>query len=103
MYNRQMFTKAITDYDLALKINPNYAVAYNNRGLAKAGINKPDEAIKDYDKAIEINPNQGLFYFNRAISKNKKMELKESGCNDLKIAIKLGYEEANRELMISCK
>jgi tetratricopeptide (TPR) repeat protein len=32
-YNKQDYNKAITDYDKAIEFNPNYELAYYNRGL----------------------------------------------------------------------
>ncbi|WP_242056153.1 tetratricopeptide repeat protein [Nostoc flagelliforme] len=34
--NTKDFQGAITDYNQAIKINPNYALAYNNRGNARS-------------------------------------------------------------------
>ena len=42
------------------------AIAYNNRGSAKANLKKYKEAIEDFDKAIEINPNFAEAYRGRA-------------------------------------
>ena len=41
----------------AIAANPNYEVAYNNRGQAYRGKSQIDDAIKDFDAAIKINPN----------------------------------------------
>ena len=43
---------AIADYDKAIAINPNVALAYTNRGLAYERKGAFDRAIADYDKAI---------------------------------------------------
>ena len=40
--------RAVPDFDLVLKINPNDAYAYHNRGLAYRD-------MRDYDRAIRIS------------------------------------------------
>ena len=57
---------AIDDYTLAIKINPNYAGAYYNRGNARYELGDKQGAIEDYNQAIKINPNLDLAYNNRA-------------------------------------
>ena len=48
--------EAIEDYNEAIKLNPHYARAYKNRGLAYFTKGAVDLAIKDYTKAIETGP-----------------------------------------------
>ncbi len=63
------YDRAIALFSKALEINPRYAEAYNNRGIAYAkGKGQYDKAISDYDKAIEINPRYAEAYNNRAIA-----------------------------------
>ncbi len=57
--------EAMKDYDKAIELNPQYAEAYNNRGIAKAELGRNEEAMKDYDKAIELNPQYAEAYNNR--------------------------------------
>ncbi len=58
---------AIADYTAAIRLNPNYAKAYNKRGIIH-GRNLQDypAAKADFDRAIEINPNYSDAYYNRA-------------------------------------
>ena len=58
---------AITNYSKAIKINPKFVKAYNNRGIAYVWKKKYDLAIADFNKAIELDPNNGKAYHNRAI------------------------------------
>ena len=44
------------DYDKAIALNPNYALAYNNRGVAYSNKGEVNRAIADYRKALEIDP-----------------------------------------------
>jgi tetratricopeptide (TPR) repeat protein len=61
---------AIADYDKAIKIKPNYANAYNNRGSAKYNLGDKKGAIADYNQAIKIKPDYAKAYHNRAIAKS---------------------------------
>ena len=69
------FDDKIEYYSNAIEIDPNYADAYNNRGLAyhdkyfyDRAIIHCDKAIADYSKAIEIDPNLAEAYSNRGVS-----------------------------------
>ena len=48
---------AIENYDQAITLNPDDALAYYNRGLAYHKIDKYDLAIQDFDEIIRIDPN----------------------------------------------
>ena len=39
-----------------IRLNPDEARAYYNRGVAKSELGKYFEAISDYDEAIRLNP-----------------------------------------------
>ena len=62
------YDKALEQYDKSIELNPDSAVAYNNRGHAKAVLGQHVEAIKDYDKAIRLNPDYALAYLNRGLA-----------------------------------
>lgn len=59
--------KAIENYNQAIKIDPKFVKAYNNRGIAYVWKKQYDLAIADFNKAIELDPNNGKAYNNRAI------------------------------------
>ena len=46
-------------------MNPNYSLAYNNKGDALLKLNKIEDAIQCFDKAIELNPNNSNAIFNK--------------------------------------
>jgi len=54
--------------DPAIEINPQYADAYNNKGLSLYYLGNNQEAIACYDKAIESNPYFADAYFNKGMS-----------------------------------
>ena len=47
----------IKTQDIAIEINPQDSMAWNDKGIDLSLSGKSDEAIKAYDQAIEINPN----------------------------------------------
>src|SRR5262245_9205275 len=71
------YAKAITAYTEAIRLDPEYADAYNDRGLAYAnraydnrGITYARKgefakAVADGSQAIRLNPNEAKFYNNR--------------------------------------
>ena len=59
------YTAAIRHYDAAIELNPEFAEAYNNRGLAYANKGDLALAIADYSKAIELKPDLTYAYNNR--------------------------------------
>lgn len=52
------YDEAIINCNEVIKINPEYANAYNNRGMAKFRQNKFNEAEKDISMAIKLNPKE---------------------------------------------
>jgi len=57
--------RALSAYNQAIKINPNYAGAYNNRGFIRSALGDNTGAIEDYNQSIKINPNYASAYNNR--------------------------------------
>ncbi|UKO98747.1 tetratricopeptide repeat protein [Nostoc sp. UHCC 0870] len=66
-YELKKWDLAIADYDKAIAINPELALAYINRGILYQELKKWDLAIANYDKAIAINPELADAYYNRGI------------------------------------
>jgi len=59
------YDRAFTDYNDAIRLNPEYASAYNNRGNLWAGKRDYDRAITDYNEAIRLNLQDASAYNNR--------------------------------------
>jgi Flp pilus assembly protein TadD/2-polyprenyl-3-methyl-5-hydroxy-6-metoxy-1,4-benzoquinol methylase len=69
----QNFKRAITNFNKAIKLNPNIPTIYYNLGLAFHHIGNMDDAIVNYKKAIEIKPD-----YDEALN-NMGMSLEEKG------------------------
>lgn len=62
------FEQALADYDTALRLKPDNAVVYQQRGLAYFGHGQLHEALTDFNKAIELEPNNATLYHNRGLA-----------------------------------
>jgi tetratricopeptide (TPR) repeat protein len=95
------FYHAISDYNEAIKGNPNFSEAYCNRGAAYLKRGNIGIAIFDYSEAIRINPNNAEAYYNRGwaylkiASKSEVFKViadyNELAYDDMKKAESLGY------------
>jgi tetratricopeptide (TPR) repeat protein len=61
----------LADANDAVAHNPNFAPAYEDRGLVKMRQGDLNGAIADFSHAIEISPKNTSFYVDRAEAKKK--------------------------------
>ena len=74
---------------MTIKLNPNDAQAYNNRGAAYYNQGKLDFAIRDYNKTIKLDPDFAEAYYNRGEVQLYSQEWKKAK-DDLRIAKDMG-------------
>ncbi len=84
----KQFDGAVADFTKAVSLNPDYALAYNNRGNVFMDLNRVEEAYRDFDKAIALSPGFGPAYSNRA-NASQKLQRLEAAENDFRKAIEL--------------
>ena len=60
------YDRAIADFDMALRINPNHVRAYVNRGNASYARRDYDRAIADFGQAIRLEPKTVAHVMSRA-------------------------------------
>src|SRR5580704_7151630 len=56
---------AIYDAGEAIRIDPQFSMAFNTRGHAYLSKRDYDRAIRDYEEAIRLDPKSGVYYANR--------------------------------------
>lgn len=65
------YRMAVANYDSVIKYNPDYMLAYSNRGMIYGTLQSYNEnywekARQDFDQAIELNPDYADNYYNKA-------------------------------------
>ncbi len=87
------YDEAIADLNKAIKLYPDFAHAYYNRGNLKALSGDLPAAYDDYTRAVELNPAFAEAHFNRGIIQLFMKDTRK-GCLDLSKAGELGIAEA---------
>ena len=88
-----LYKKAVDAYNQAIRLDPDDAAAYNNRGNAKDDLKQYEEAIKDYNEAIRLDPGDAAAYYNRGNAK-RNIEQYEEAIKDYNEAIRLDPDNA---------
>ncbi len=88
------YAGAIKDYTAAIRIKPDYADAYYNRGVAKAQLGQYAAAISDYYFAILLRPDDAEAYYNRGSAK-RRLGQYFSAISDYDTAIRLKPDYAD--------
>ena len=78
LYSGQEYEAAISSYDQAIKIQPDYHYAWYGRGIALRKLGRLEEAISSYDQAIKIQPDDHEAWYGRGIALRKLGRLEEA-------------------------
>lgn len=87
-YLMGLYQEAIGAYDEAIRMQPDFAYAYINKGLAKEKLGQHETAIMDYSSAIKIDRTLAEAYNNRG-SAQRRLEQHFLALEDLNVAIQL--------------
>ena len=105
-YAKRDYARAVAAYNEAVKLNPNQAAFYNDRGMAYRKLKKYEAAIADYTQAIKLTPQQADAYYNRGNAYKANREF-EKAIADLGEAVRLNPRDAQAHnnlalLLASC-
>jgi tetratricopeptide (TPR) repeat protein len=93
--SKGMLDESIGEYEKAVALNPNYAMAHNNLGVAYYYKGMLDEAIAEYEKAIAINPNHANAHSNLGLAYAKGKRMFDEAIAECKKAIAINPNHAN--------
>jgi lipoprotein NlpI len=84
--------RAISDYNKAIELNPEYANAFNNRGNTYYALGNIEHAIADFNKAIAFDPKLDVAYNNRGLAYQIKRNF-DKAVSDYDIALALNPDD----------
>lgn len=96
------FSKALGDFNEAIKLNFKRPEYFNGRALAYIGMSQGEAALKDADEAIHLDPHNGRWYYARGVAQmklNKLKEAQESFDRCIELAPELEYPYAARSAL----
>ena len=85
----------IADYNRAIEIDPKYASAYNNRGLAKNEKGDVDGAVADYNLAIQLDANDVNAWTNLEATSKKTRAISMAPSSHYDRAVQINPKKAN--------
>ena len=74
--------------DEVIRLDPQEAKAYRNRGISYGRLGQHERAIQDYDEAIRLDPQDAKAYYNRGVA-YQKLGQNGRGQRDINEAIRL--------------
>jgi len=89
---------AITSFNRAISLDPNFGFAYAFRGVAHEQLRNFEEAIADYTQAIRLLPNgldKSVVFFNRGNVYSRYPDRAQEAINDFTQAIRLNPRYAD--------
>ncbi|GHT84011.1 hypothetical protein FACS1894137_06500 [Spirochaetia bacterium] len=91
---KAIYDRAIADFTQAIRLDPNDAGAYCERGNAYVDKQDYDRAIADYNQAIRLDPNHTFAYNNRGSAYDAKQDY-DRAIADYNQAIRLDPNDAS--------
>ena len=89
------YVRAIKDYDQAIHLMPDYALAYKNRGIAHGTRGDYDLAIEDFGQALILKPDDASAFNSRGIAYGTKGDNDRAIQNfDQAIRLQPGFADA---------
>ena len=92
--------RALEDLTEALNLDPQFAVAYVDRGLVYGGLGQNQKAISDFNDAVSADPNFALAYYNRAIAFTL-LGNDVAARQDVEQAVQMGLNRGNLEAIVN--
>lgn len=84
--------QARSDFSRAISLQDQEASYSFNRAIAWERLSRYDEAVSDYTRAVNLEPEMAPAYYNRGLLR-LSLNRKQSGCQDLEQACRLGMCE----------
>lgn len=85
---------AIENFTQAIRLNPNDAQAYSNKGLAHAALGDQQGAMEDFNQALRLDPQLTTTYYNRGFIRANLQDY-QGAIEDFNQAIRFNPNDAD--------
>ena len=99
----EAYEDAMLDFEAVVKAEPNHAEAHFRLAKAKLGMNDPIHGIESLSTTVNLDPKNGEAYYLLGVTRMSALGQKNEGCADLKMALSLGYQEAETWIKDFCE
>jgi tetratricopeptide (TPR) repeat protein len=93
-FNLELYDAALTEFNKAVQLAPNFAGAYTNRGLVNDKLRRHQDALNDHNRAIGIDVGYANAWYNRGYTLGELGRCDES-IRDYSQAIQIDPGNAN--------
>ncbi len=78
-FKNKEYVQSVNLYTRAIQLQPDSALLYQNRAIARAKLDKHSEVVEDATIALVLDPGRDKAMFQRALAKEKLGAYKASG------------------------
>jgi len=96
MLRASLYEDAIPQFDMVIRVLPNFAEAYHKRGICHYNENQENLALEDFNKAIELKEDFAEAYRDRGVF-YRNIGDHQNGMNDLHKALQIYSKRENSE------
>jgi tetratricopeptide (TPR) repeat protein len=76
LYKKGQFAESIGEFNEAIRLDPNFVLAYSGRAFCYVGQGNHGRAVEDFNEAIRLNPEYKEAYYNRGCCHSELKEYK---------------------------
>lgn len=103
LLNMEEYEDALLDFQAVIQVDPNQAEAFFRKGKAELGMSDPIHGIESLTQTVNLDSKNAEAYYLLGITKMSALGQKSEGCADLKMALSLGYQEAETWIKDFCE
>jgi tetratricopeptide (TPR) repeat protein len=93
-FRRQDFSRALEDFDEAIRLDPSFNNAYFQRGDVYLALEEYDNALRDFGEVVRLNPDDAIAYRYRGNAYLAKGE-SENAIRDYDEALRLNPDDSD--------
>jgi tetratricopeptide (TPR) repeat protein len=103
LLNMEEYEDALLDFQTVLQSNPNQAEVYFRKAKAELGMNDPIHGMESLANTVNLDPKNAEAYYLLGVTRMSALGQKNEGCADLKMALSLGYLDAESWVKDFCQ